>query len=206
MTERGRLALDMSLREFDHGYWYAVDLKAFAKQLGIPGASKLRKDELELALRVFLKTGRAEVPTARALSQHGAKDVERGLSLGLPIVRYTNDRETKGFLEQEALKLDAHFKPKSGARYRLNRWREEQLTTGVPTTYGDLVHEYVRLCQLKGPFEQIPHGRYINFTSDYYAAQETASRDEILAAWEQLKSLDLPKSYKAWARWKRGAR
>ena len=37
----------MTLTEFDNGYWYATELKEFAEAIGIPSATKLRKDELE---------------------------------------------------------------------------------------------------------------------------------------------------------------
>jgi len=92
----------MSVTQFDNGYWYATELKTFAVMIGIPSASKLRKDELEDAIKFFLETGKAKTATARSLSTTSAKDVERGLSLDLPIVVYTNDKETKAFLEREA--------------------------------------------------------------------------------------------------------
>ena len=94
------------------------------------------------------------------------------------MVVYTNDKETKDFLEQEAQKLAPGLKRKSGVRYRLNRWREEQLVKGVKLTYGDLVEEYVRLNQTKEPFAQIPIGRYINFVSDFLAAEKGATREQ----------------------------
>jgi hypothetical protein len=56
--------------------------------------------------------------------------VDRGLQLDLAIILYTNDRETKGFLEREARRLDPAFKRRSGARYRLNRWRDAQRRVG----------------------------------------------------------------------------
>ena len=43
------LSATMTLRAFDNGYWYAEELRAFAVQLRIPSASKLRKDQLEAA-------------------------------------------------------------------------------------------------------------------------------------------------------------
>src|SRR3954471_16405101 len=95
----------MTQTQFDNGCWYATELKAFAKTIGIPSASRLRKDELEKAIKVFLKTGTIESPSKRSLSTSGAKDVERGLSLRLPVAAYTNDKETKDFLEREAQKL-----------------------------------------------------------------------------------------------------
>ena len=61
------------------------------------------------------------------------------------VILYTNDRDTKAFLEREARRLDPTFKRRSGARYRLNRWRDAQLTRGAHITYRDLVREYVRL-------------------------------------------------------------
>lgn len=191
----------MTLTQFDNGYWYAAELKEFAETIGIPFANKLRKDELETAIKHFLKTGKIKsCPTKRSLSTQGAKDVELGLSLDLPVVVYTNDKETKAFHDREAHKLAPGLKRKTGARYRLNRWREEQVVKGVKLTYGDLVKEYVRLNQTEEPFAQIPHGRYINFVSDFLAAEKGATREQAMKAWEQLKTLDIPKNYRSWAK------
>lgn len=190
----------MSLTDFDNGYWYATELKEFAETIGIPAASKLRKDELEKAIKQFLRTGKIELPTRRTLSRSGTKDVERGLSLSLRVVLYTNDKETKSFIEREAQKLAPGLKRKSGARYRHNRWREEQLTNGVKITYGDVVKEYVRLCQTEKPFTKIPHGRYINFMSEFLASEKGATRELAIKAWKQLKKLDAPKTYRSWVK------
>jgi len=189
----------MTLAEFDNGYWYATELKEFAEAIGIPAATRLRKDELEQAIKFHLTTGKIASPTRRNLSRSGTKDVERGLRLDLPVVLYTNDKETKEFLEREAQKLAPGMKRKSGARYRLNRWREEQLTKGVNLTYKDLVREYARLNQSKEPFARIPHVRYVNFVSDFMAAEKGATRNQATKAWEQLKAMDVPKTYRAWA-------
>jgi hypothetical protein len=195
-----KLSTSMTQVQFDNGYWYATELKEFAKTIGIPSASKLRKDELEKAIKVFLKTGKIESPTQRSLTRSGAKDVEQGLSLHLPVVVYTNDKETKDFLEREAQKLVPGLKRKSGTRYRFNRWREEQLVKGVKLTYGDLVNEHVRLNLTKEPFARVPVGRYINFMSDFLAAERDATREQALRAWKKLKKLDLPKDYRSWVR------
>jgi hypothetical protein len=188
----------MTLSQFDNGYWYATELKTFAETIGLPSASKLRKDELEKAIRLFLETGKIASPTTRSLSSSGIKDSQRGLRLELPVVVYTNDQETKDFLEREAQKLAPGLKRKSGVRYRLNRWREEQLIKGGKLTYGGLVREYVRLNQTDGPFAQIPHGRYVNFMSDFLAAEKGATRKQAIKAWRKLKTLDAPKNYRAW--------
>lgn len=200
MKPKNKLSKSMTLTQFDNAYWYATELKEFADRIGIPSASKLRKDELEKAIKHFLQTGKIEPPTKRDLSTPGIKDVERGLSLNLAVVVYTNDKETKSFLEREAQTLAPGFKRKSGARYRLNRWREEQLIKGIKLTYRGLVKEYVRLCQIEKPFTQIPHGRYINFMSDFLGSEKGATRENAIQAWKQLKSLDCPKTYRAWVK------
>ena len=188
----------MTLSQFENGYWYATQLKDFGEAIGVPSASRLRKDELERAIRSFLVTGKAKTPTKRNLSTAGIKDAERGLSLELEVVRYTNDEETKTFLDREAQKRVPGLKRKSGVRYRFNRWREEQLVKGAKLTYRDLVEEYVRLNQTKQRFPQISHARYINFISDFMAAERDATRKQATKAWQKLKSLEVPKTYRAW--------
>src|ERR1041385_6969595 len=116
-----KLSKSMTVEQFDNGYWYALEIKAFAVDIGIPAASRLRKDELEELIKPFLRTGRVINSTRKTLSRSGIRDVERGLSLTLPVVSYTNDRETKDFIVREAQKIAPKLKRKSGARYRLNR-------------------------------------------------------------------------------------
>jgi hypothetical protein len=130
------------------------------------------------------------------------RDVDRGLSLARQVVSYTNDVETKRFLEREARKIAPDLKRKSGARYRLNRWREARLAAGVSTTYRDLVKEYVRLNRTQGAFAQIPHVRYVNFVSDFMAAQKEATRADVIRAWHEVKTLNIPKTYRSWAEFK----
>src|SRR3981081_2023633 len=67
----------MTLTQFDNGYWYATELKEFAETIGIPSAGKLRKDELEKAIKLFLKSGKAKNPAKRNLSMSGIKDIEK---------------------------------------------------------------------------------------------------------------------------------
>ena len=191
----------MTVNQFDNGYWYATELKEFAERIGIPSANKLRKDELERAIKLFLETGKIKTPTKRSLSNSGRKDVELGLRLDLRVMVYTNDKETKDFLERESQKLAPGLKRKSGVRYRLNRWREEQLVKGIKLTYGDLVEEYVRLNQTTKPFVHIPHGRYVNFVADFLAAEKGATREQAIREWKKLKTLDVPKDYRSWARY-----
>jgi hypothetical protein len=195
-----KLSKSMTVEQFDNGYWYALEIRAFADDLGIPAASKLRKDELEELIKHFLRTGSIRNATRKTLSRSGVRDVERGLSLKLPVVNFTNDRETKDFIVEEALKIAPKLKRKSGARYRLNRWREQQIENGIKITYRDLVREYVRLNQMQGSFPQVPapSGRYINFLSDFLAGEKNPTRAQALKAWEQLKKAEIPKNYREW--------
>src|SRR5437762_5232502 len=85
----------MTLTQFDNGYWYATELKTFAETIGFPSAGKLRKDELEKAIRLFLKTGEIKNPAKRNLSMSGIKDIQRGLRLDLPVVVYTDRKSTR---------------------------------------------------------------------------------------------------------------
>src|SRR5204862_6730607 len=91
-------------------------------------------------------------------------------------------------------------KRRSGARRRPSRWPEDQPQNGVKLSYGDLVKEYVRLNLTKEPFAQIPHGRYINFMSDFLAGERGATWEQALRAWKKLKALDVPKNYRSWVR------
>ena len=66
-TGGDKLSPIMTETQFDNGYWYATELKAFAEAIGVPSASKLRKDEIEAAIKSFLRTGKIKIPTKRSL-------------------------------------------------------------------------------------------------------------------------------------------
>jgi hypothetical protein len=198
----GRLSATMTLREFANGYWYLDDLKDFAGQIGIPAATRLRKDELERAIVAFLRTGTVGLPTKRALFKTGTKDLERGLSLKLRIEHYTSNCETKDFIVREARKVAPEIREKSGVWYRLNRWRENQVTNGSHPTYGNLVKQYVALNRMDR-FDKIPYDCYINFVAAFLRAEKSGTRSDAIAAWVELKSMDMPKNYASWAKARR---
>ncbi|MDH3748085.1 MAG: SAP domain-containing protein [Gammaproteobacteria bacterium] len=193
-----KLSKSMSVTDFDNGYWYATEIKSFAKEIKIAGVSNLRKDELEELIKHYLRSGKVKRSTNKRPRVSGRKDSDRGLKLSLPVGVYTNNKETKSFIVREAKKIAPDFKEKSGSRYRLNRWREEQIERGVKITYGDLVRRFVELCQTDGRFPQARSGRYVNFLSDYFSGEKGANRDEAIKAWKTLKGLDIPKTYSAW--------
>lgn len=197
-----KLSPDMTVSQFDNGYWYAVELKSFAREIGIQSTSMLRKDEIEQAIKHFLKTGSTKPLAKRQLTKQGVKDIEIGLALDLPIIHYTSNKITKAFIAREAERIAPGLKRKSGARYRLNRWREEQITAGKKITYSELVSKYIALNQSEGNFAQIPSGRYINFISDFMEDQPDATRSNVTKAWEQIKKLDAPKTYAVWKKHK----
>jgi hypothetical protein len=193
------LSPTMTVREFENGYWYLGQLTRFARRIGIPAANKLRKDELEKAIVVFLRTGRAGLPTRRSLRNTGVKDVERGLTIRRRIENYTSNRQTKDFIVEHARLMAPTVPHKSGVWYRLNRWREEQITKGKHPTYGDLVRQYIALNRMPR-FAKIPHVRYINFVAQFLAAEKGGTRAKAIAAWAELKKLDIPKTYASWVK------
>ena len=200
LKPKHRLSATMTLSQFDNGYWYADDLRKFAQQLNIPAAGKLRKDELEAAIKQLLSSKAVTLPPRlqHKTASPTTSDIDRGLRLDLRVVNYNGNDFTKQFIVNEARKQKPLLKEKSGVRYRLNRWREEQLAAGKKLTYGDLVRHYISLNEGHAPFARIPSGRYINFLADYSAHEKQQSRTAALAAWEQLKKLDIPKTYAAW--------
>ena len=58
MDRKVKLAKQITETQFDHGYWYADEIKTFSREIGIPNSSKLRKDEIEKLIKVFLRTGK----------------------------------------------------------------------------------------------------------------------------------------------------
>ncbi|HUK36095.1 MAG TPA: hypothetical protein VLV86_19395 [Vicinamibacterales bacterium] len=115
MSNPKALSRTMTLREFENGYWYREQLKEFAQRIGIPSATKLRKDELEKAVVLFLRTGAAALPTKRALRRTGPKDIERGLHMKLQIQHYTSNRETKDFIIEQGRRIAPGVRRKPGS-------------------------------------------------------------------------------------------
>ena len=75
---------------------------------------------------------------------------------------------------------------------------EDQLRRGIDITYADLVKRYVELNQTEGAFAKIPHGRYVNFISEFLTHEKGATREEAVSAWKKLKETDVPKNYRSW--------
>jgi len=198
VSEKIKLNKKITENEFENGYWYARELKYFAKEIGIRDTSKLRKDQLEKLIKNFIRTGKVKNPQSKTVKPKATKDYKLGLTLTLPIKNFTDNHETKEFIRREALKVRPGLKKKSGAQYRLNRWRERQIANQKKITYGDLIRQYIKLNETTRSFKKIPHGRYINFLSEYLSHEKGATRHAAIKAWKQLKKLDAPKDYKSW--------
>lgn len=196
MTKPARLTKYITEKEFDNGYWYAHEIKTFAKTLGIANSSKLRKDELEQLIKHFLRTGQIRSSDRKNVVNTGIRDIDIGLTLSLPINHYTSNWQTKNFVIAEAQKIDPDLVMKSGVWYRLNRWRDEQVTKGKKITYRDLINHFIKLNHQK--FKKVVVVRYINFLSDFLANEKDATKERAIKAWGQLKKLDIPKDYKSW--------
>lgn len=196
-----KLTKHITEEEFEKNYWYVKELKKFAKEIGIPNSSKLRKDELEELIKHFLKTGEIKESKRRNIVKKGKKDTEIGLTGSLPICHYTSNKQTKNFIVSEARKIVPDLKIRSGVWYRINRWRDEEMTKKKQITYGDLINQFVELNQTNKAFKKIPSTLFNNFISDFLKNENGATRQEAIKKWEKLKSLKLKKDYKSWKKY-----
>jgi len=198
MDRKIKLTKQITETQFDNGYWYADEIKAFAKKIDIPNSSILRKDELEKLIKIFLRTGKVKSSERKNIQKSGIKDLEKGLDKSLQIINYTSNKQTQNFIVSEALKIVPDLKVKSGVWYRLNRWRDEQMTKETIIVYGDLIQQFIKLNQTESSFQKVPVARYINFVTDYLTNEKNSTREDALNEWKQLKKLDIIKDYKSW--------
>ena len=188
----------MSVEEFDDGYFYATELKGFARQLGI-AVGRRRKLELEALIRDFLRTGVVPVPTPEPRRRSGAG--RDRLAAGTVVRHYVDDRTTKDFLRGMVRVRAPSLRDKSGQWYWLNDWRRGQLQAGRHITYADLGNRLLDLMRTEGRLSRIPAARFNNFMTDFRAdpANKGKSRADAVAAWEYIKSAPGPKTYAAYA-------
>ena len=192
-----KLRPSMPVEEFDDGYFYATELKAFARQLGIP-VDRRRKLELEALIRDFLRTGVVPVPTPEPRRRSGAG--RDRLAAGTVVRNYVDDRTTKDFLRGLVHARAPSLKDRSGQWYWLNDWRRGQIQAGRRITYADLGNRLLELMRTQGRLPRIPAARFNNFMTDFRAdpANRGKSRADAVAAWEHVKSVPGPKTYAAY--------
>jgi hypothetical protein len=83
--------------------------------------------------------------------------------------------------------------------------RGSKLSASMTITQFDRGYWYatelnVRLSQSTDRFARVPHGRYINFMSDFLAARKGATKAQAIEAWAMLNRMNVPNTYAAWAR------
>ncbi|KZL09100.1 hypothetical protein PsAD2_04104 [Pseudovibrio axinellae] len=184
----------MSVEEFDGGYFYAADLKEFAREIGI-SVGNFRKIELEELIREYLQTG--VVPSRKPVPPRKAGAERDELRADNPIVNYVGDRKTKAFLYELIADKAEGLRDKSGQWYWLNDWRRKQQEANQRFTYQDLADRLYELMTTKGRLPQIPSARMNNFITDFRndPANAGVPRAEILEAWEVLKRQPGPNTY-----------
>lgn len=186
---------NMSVEEFDNSYFYAKELKAFAKTLEITVGS-LKKNELEVHIRAYL-SGDKEPELPKSVPNRKTKGRRDTLKLGQRIVNYVSDKKTKDFLILEIEKKDSQIGNKSGQWYWLNAWRKKQVLTQTPITYDDLVSKLYELMTTPGRLPQIPSTRFNNFITDFLAdsANRGKTKTDAVKQWGLLKQKSIPKTY-----------
>jgi hypothetical protein len=190
-----RLYNNMSVEEFEKGYFYAAELKAFAKKLGID-VGTLRKNEVESHIKTHLSSNR-DAPLPKSVSNRKTNGNRDRLLPDSYIVNYVSDKKTKAFLMQEVSKRDPDVKNKSGQWYWLNDWRKEQIRSNRKITYLALIDRLYELITNEGRLPRIPSTRFNNFITDFLADPENdgATRQEALGEWERLKKMPVQKNY-----------
>lgn len=192
-----KLSKTTTLEEFDNNYWYAVDLKEFAKKIGVKATNIHRKDQLETIIRHFLTTGSLVEIKPQSKKVATNKDYESSnLEMNTQVQNYCSNKITKTFILTEAKKLQPDLPKKSGVWYWINRWREEKLEKNN-ITYGDIVHQFIELSNKKERLPRIPSTKFNNFITDFLAANK-GERSDAIKAWELLKEANTPKTFKAW--------
>jgi len=184
----------MTIKEFENKYWYMSELKALAKLLEIPFDSRTRKDQLEDMIIQFLETGTVNKKNSYRSKSRNI-DILNNSSY---VENFSNKKETWDFIHSEMDRQVRGLKPKSGAKYWLNRWIENKLSNGEKITYNDVICEYIRLNKTEGKLPQIPSCKFNNFISDYLANEKNATRETALEAWTTLKDMKVKKDYITW--------
>lgn len=190
----GSLRPDMSVEEFDDGYFYAADLKRFAREVGVTVGNR-RKIELEALIREYLATGR--VPSSKPVLPRTAGQRRDRLAPDVVVTNYVGDKSTKEFLLACVHAVAPGLKAKSGQWYWLNDWRREKQEAHARFTYRELANRLRELMQTEGRLPQIPSARMNNFITDFRddPSSPAWSRGQLMEAWRWLKRQPGPNTY-----------
>ncbi len=188
---------NMSVEEFDAHYFYATELKLFARQIGIR-TGKLRKFEIEGLIRAYLATG--ELPDRPADRTRKSNMPDDMLSIDTIVKNYNGNKRTKAFLLELVFRRDPNSPDKSGQWYWLNDWRRRQFEKKIPFTYGDLAEQLLTLRRTKGRLPQIPSARMNNFITDFLGdtSNKGLGKAHAMEAWQKVKTMPGEKTYTAY--------
>ena len=188
----------MSIEEFDNGYFYATDLKAFARKVGI-AVGNFRKIDLEKLIREFLRTGK--VPDRKPVMPRKASEARDRLKPDTVVTNYVGDKKTKDFL-LELVHAEAPKLGQKSGQWWLNDWRRKKQEARACFTYRDLAEHLRVLMQAEGCLQRIPSARMNNFITDFRADPANAGipREEALKVWNWLKARPGPKTYAEYRR------
>lgn len=196
-NDKPPLSIGLSVSEFNNTYYYAEELKAFARTQSIR-IGNFRKIELEGLIREFLTTG--TVPDAKPVLPRKQGQPSDELSAETIVTNYVGDKTTKGFLLQLVEVQNPNVKPKSDQWYWLNDWRRKQQKASSSFTYQDVANKLLDLMQTSGRLPQIPYARMNNFITNFRAdpANYDANRETAMKAWELVKNTNGPKTYETY--------
>lgn len=188
------LSKNMRVEDFDAHYYYADEIRRFAKTLGIK-VGNFRKSDLEPLIREYLVTG--QVPLAEPVLPRKKGQARDILAPDNLIENYVGDKTTKTYLLDLVAEIDPLSKDKSGQWYWLNDWRRIQQEKNAQITYRDLAHKLQELRATTGKLPPIPSARMNNFISEFLQDPENAGkpRDVAMQAWFIIKEMSGPKTY-----------
>jgi hypothetical protein len=192
----------MSVEEFEKGYFYMTELKAFAKELGI-NVGTLRKNEVEEYIKARL-SGSSDTPLPKSVSNRKTGGSRDRLLPDSYVVNYVSDKATKAFLREEISKRNPKLKDKSGQWYWLNDWRKKQIRSNRKITYRELIDQLYELMTTEGKLPRIPSTRFNNFITDFLADPENEgkTRQKAMDEWERLKKMPVPKNYQEYKKFR----
>ena len=196
-----KLSKKMSVADFDANYYYAEELKIFARSIGIQ-VGNFRKNELEELIKEYLITGK--VPSKKPTLPRNAGESRDVLSPRARVKNYVGDRQTKDFLLQLVRNKKPDIKDKSGQWYWLNDWRRSMQEREEAFTYAKLANKLFELMNTDGRLPQIPSARYNNFLSDYLANESAhgKTRADAMKAWKRIRKEKGQKTYVAFKKLK----
>lgn len=199
-----KLHKNMSIEEFENGYFYATELKVFAKELSIE-VGTLKKNELEIHIKARL-FGNKGTPLPKSISNRKNKGSRDKLSPEAYVINYVSDKNTKAFLKEYIFKRDPALKDKSGQWYWLNDWRKDQIRNKQKITYQELIDRLYELMTTKGRLPRIPSTRFNNFITDFLTDPDNAgaARKKAMKEWEKLKKLPIQKNYQEYKKFRNG--